>query len=138
MNTELVRPSKPRTFATAEVVGLLLVLFGIAGLAGSLGFLELHYALRDAWPGPAILALAGSSLLLRPGRYIVPGLLLILIGAWVWARHGSWEDVPFGAVLGPIVLLLIGGSVVWHTLIGPRVACATDGLADQASPVHHA
>jgi hypothetical protein len=124
-----VRPAPPPQPAphrsgAALFIGLLLVLFGLTALAGALGFTVLNHALRDLWPWPLILILIGGYLLLRAKGQMVSGLLLILAGAWTWARHQGLLDVPFSAVFWPLVVVLIGGSMLWYTFAGPKPPAA--------------
>jgi hypothetical protein len=118
MNVVPVRDPDPGRIAARAVGGLLLVLFGLTWLAGSLGLTDLHQALREVWPWPAILVLGGCSLLLRRDRALVPGLLLVLAGGWVWAHQEGLVEVPFGAVLGPVALVLLGGYVILRAMVG--------------------
>jgi hypothetical protein len=112
-------PPAPRRPFAGLVLGLLILLFGLTWLADALGFEQVHDALRDFWPWPAILVLIGFSLIIRTNRRVVPGLILILLGAALWARNESLVNVPLPLVFGPALVVLVGASVLWRALVQP-------------------
>jgi hypothetical protein len=119
MNIEPAHPEGTRTRPPASpIVGALLILVGLTWLAGNLGFDEVYQVLRQLWPG--ILILLGIAVLFqrRPDK-VVLGLGLILAGAWVWAGQLHLLRVPFGAVFGPTIVVLIGGSIIWRAFHRP-------------------
>jgi hypothetical protein len=117
MYLEPARPARPRRSAAEAVVCLALAVFGLTWMADTLGFPEFHAALRHVWPWPAVLILAGSSLLNRHG---LAGMMLIVLGACEWARLEGLVDLPFAQVLGPCALVLAGAWVLlWQILALP-------------------
>jgi hypothetical protein len=136
MNIEPAHPEGTRTRPPASpIVGVLFILVGLTWLAGNLGFDEVYQVLHQSWPG--ILVLLGIALLFqRRHDKVVLGLGLILGGAWVWASQMHLLHVPLAAVIGPTVIILIGGSMIWRAfhrpgLEVPSVMTSTTGARSE-------
>lgn len=122
MNLEPSGPerARPRPLGVT-VFGLLIVLVGLAWLAGNLGFDVGWLILRRLWP--TVLVVLGLVLLLqRRSDRVVPGLVLLVGGLWVWVSEEHLLSVSFWALLAPVLLVLVGASVVWRafTRTGPE------------------
>jgi hypothetical protein len=103
------------------VIGLLVVALGAIFLADNLGWVEGDDLLRRFWP--AAFVTIGAIMLLQPhatGQSRLWGLLPIVAGVWIFAHQEGWVDVEVWDLFWPVVLLTVGGSLVWRALQGPR------------------
>jgi hypothetical protein len=57
---------------------------------------------------------------------VMLGLVLMFVGAWGFATQQQWIRIHFWAVIGPLMLVLAGGSVVWRAFNRP----SPDGVGD--------
>ena len=104
------------------VIGSLIAIYGLGLLFDNLGFGEVRYYVRHAWP--AVLVIVGIMLLIRRdqnrNRYGFWGTVLICGGLWAYAAQRDWIHVNFWAVFGPTLLVLLGASFVYRALSHPR------------------
>lgn len=104
------------------VIGSLIALYGLGLLADNLGFGDVRYYMRHAWP--AVLVIVGITLLIRRdqahGHYGFWGTVCIFGGLWAYASQRDWIHVNFWAVLGPTLLVLLGASFVYRAFHHPR------------------
>lgn len=102
--------------------GLLIMLLGLVWLAGNLGFTEARELLHQYWP--VVLILAGLALLLnRRHDQVLMAIILMVAGGWAFAVRQQWVHVGFWAVFAPLMVMLMGGSVLWrafHRPAGPE------------------
>jgi hypothetical protein len=54
------------------------------------------------------------------------GLVLMFVGAWGFATQQQWIKIHFWALIGPMMLVLAGGSVVWRAFNRP----SPEGVGD--------
>src|SRR5690349_17243166 len=112
------------------VIGSLIALYGLGLLFDNLGFGEVRYYVRHAWP--AVLVIVGIALLIRRdqnrNRYGLWGTVLIFGGLWAYAAQRDWIHVNFWAVFGPTLLVLLGASFVYRALYHPRPSGDNDSF----------
>ena len=109
--------SRSRAFGVA-LVGTLLILAGAILMAGNLGLIDAQYVFRSF--GPIALFVLGVAMLMRRRHdQVLLGLFLMFTGAWGFATQQQWIRFHFWAVVGPLMLVLAGGSVVWRAFNRP-------------------
>jgi hypothetical protein len=107
------------------LIGVLIIGAGAVLLGGNLGLIDAHYVFRSF--GPIALFLVGVALLARRRHdQVLWGLVLMFVGAWGFATQQQWIKIHFWAVIGPLLLVLAGGSVVWRAFNRP----APEGAGD--------
>jgi hypothetical protein len=117
-----IQPTSPgdarsRSISVA-IVGIVIIAAGAVLLAGNLGVIDSHFVFRNF--GPVVLFILGAALLMRRRHdQVLLGLLLTFVGAWGFATQQQWIKVHFWAVIGPMMLVLVGGSVVWRAFNRP-------------------
>ncbi len=104
------------------VVGSVIALYGLGLLFDNLGFGDIRYYMRHAWP--AVLVIVGIVLLIRRdqnySKYGFWGAVCIFGGLWAYASQRDWIHVNFWAVFGPTLLVLLGASFVYRALYHSR------------------
>src|SRR5580704_13562277 len=125
-NSPSSNPEDARSRAIGvALIGVLIITAGAVLLGGNLGLIDSHYVFRNF--GPVILFLAGAALLARRRHdQVMLGLVLMFVGAWGFATQQQWIKIHFWAVIGPLLLVLAGGSVVWRAFNRP----APEGVGD--------
>jgi hypothetical protein len=109
--------ARSRAFGVA-IVGVLIILAGAVLLAGNLGLIDSHYVFRNF--GPVVIFVLGAATLMRRRHdQVLLGLVLMVVGAWGFASQQQWIKIHFWAVVGPLMLVLAGGSVVWRAFNRP-------------------
>ena len=105
--------ARSRAFGVA-IVGILIILAGAVLLGGNLGLIDAQYVFRNF--GPVVIFILGAAALLMRRRHdqVMLGLVLMFAGAWGFATQQQWIRIHFWAVMGPMMLVLAGGSVVWR------------------------
>jgi surface polysaccharide O-acyltransferase-like enzyme len=117
-----IQPTSPadarsRSISVA-ILGVIIIAAGAVLLAGNLGVIDSHYVFRSF--GPVVLFILGAALLMRRRHdQVLFGLILMFVGAWGFATQQQWIKVHFWSVIGPMMLVLIGGSVVWRAFNRP-------------------
>jgi len=110
---------------SVAILGVLIIGVGAVLLAGNLGVIDAHYVFRNF--GPVVLFILGAALLMRRRHdQVLLGLVLMFVGAWGFATQQQWIKIHFWAVIGPMMLVLAGGSVVWRAFHRP----APEGAGD--------
>src|SRR5580693_9284913 len=93
------------------LVGIVIIAAGAVLLGGNLGLIDSRYVFHNF--GPIVIFLLGAALLARRRHdQVLLGLILMVVGAWGFATQQQWVKVHFWAVVGPLMLVLAGGSVV--------------------------
>jgi surface polysaccharide O-acyltransferase-like enzyme len=116
-NIQPTSPADARSISVA-ILGVVIIAAGAVLLAGNLGVIDSHYVFRNF--GPVVLFILGAALLMRRRHdQVLLGLLLMFVGAWGFATQQQWIKVHFWAVIGPMMLVLVGGSVVWRAFNRP-------------------
>jgi predicted membrane protein len=119
------RPERPgsRSPYHAVVIGVLIATFGVTLLANNLGWADMRSVIRQFWPFCLVVFGIVSLFANRPGSHFW-GLVMIAAGIWIYASMRGWITVPFWAVFGPTLLVLLGGMVVWRAMSAPRAPAA--------------
>ncbi len=100
------------------IIGALIATFGLTLLANNLGWADMRSVMRQFWPFALVVFGVASLFNDRPGSHFW-GLVMIVAGLWIYAAQRDWIHVPFWAVFGPTVLVLLGGTVVWRAMSAP-------------------
>jgi hypothetical protein len=107
------------------LIGIVIIAAGAVLLGGNLGLIDANYVFHNF--GPVVLFLLGAALLARRRHdQVLFGLILMVVGAWGFATQQQWVKVHFWAVVGPLMLVLAGGSVVWRAFNRP----SPEGVGD--------
>jgi hypothetical protein len=119
-------PSDARSRAMGvAVIGVLIICAGAILLGGNLGLIDSYYVFRNF--GPLVIFVLGAVLLARRRHdQVLMGLILMFVGAWGFATQQQWIKIHFWAVIGPLMLVLAGGSVVWRAFNRP----SPEGVGD--------
>jgi uncharacterized membrane protein YhaH (DUF805 family) len=125
-NSQPTDPADARSRAMGvAIIGVLIIAAGGILLGGNLGLIDSHYVFRNF--GPIVLFILGAALLARRRHdQVLMGLILMFVGAWGFATQQQWIKIHFWAVIGPLMLVLAGGSVVWRAFNRP----APEGAGD--------
>jgi hypothetical protein len=125
-NTHPTSPADVRSRnISVAILGVLIITVGAVLLAGNLGVIDAHYVFRNF--GPVVLFILGAALLMRRRHdQVLFGLVLMFVGAWGFATQQQWIKIHFWAVIGPVMLVLAGGSVVWRAFNRPTPEGAGD------------
>src|ERR1700722_10561175 len=125
-NTDPTNPADARSRSiSVAIVGIVIIAAGAVLLAGNLGVLDAHYVFRNI--GPVVLFILGAALLARRRHdQVLLGLVLMFVGAWGFATQQQWIKIHFWAVIGPMMLVLAGGSLVGRAFNRP----APEGAGD--------
>lgn len=123
-------------FSARFATGLTIIAIGALLLFDSLSLIDARHVLRQAWP--LVLIVIGISLLQRrDGRRRNEGWALIIVGAWIFSSKIGLLDLSFWRVLFPLLLMLVGGLLVYRSLTPPEtraLAVQVTGAADQGPP----
>ena len=97
------------------VIGVFVTLMGLVLMLDRLELVEAR-RLRPFWP--LVLVAIGASMLIQrrdpSGRFW--GGAWTVIGAWMLLNALGWLDVTVWQLIGPLLLILIGGTVLAHAL----------------------
>jgi cell wall-active antibiotic response 4TMS protein YvqF len=123
---ELARRRQRRPIARL-IGGSLIVIWGLALLLDNLGLGELRQYADRMWP--AVLVIIGITLLIHRdpscNRYGFWGTVWVFAGVCAYVSQQNWIHASFWALLGPMLLLVFGGSLVYRAFRGPRAAAGT-------------
>lgn len=113
-------------FSARFAIGLAIIALGALFLFDSFGWVESRYVLRKAWP--LIFVVIGIAILSKPrqGRRRNEGWAFIIVGAWIFISKIGLLDFSFWGILFPLVLLFVGGMLVYRSLSPPRVQVTFD------------
>lgn len=103
------------------VLGLLIVTVGVLLTLDTVGILDAEYFFRY-WPA-GLIAIGLAKLLQSRGSHssLVGGLIFVAVGTWLLLDNLRIIRVSFWE-MWPVVIVLIGASLVWRSLTGPRPA----------------
>jgi hypothetical protein len=118
-HSDPTNPADARSRAIGiAIVGVLIILAGAVLLGGNLGLIDANYVFRVF--GPVVIFILGAAMLMRRRHdQVLLGLILMFAGAWGFATQQQWIKIHFWAVIGPLMLVLAGGSVVWRAFNRP-------------------
>lgn len=116
-------------FSARFAIGVAIIALGALFLFDSLGWIESRYVLRKAWP--LIFVIIGISILSkrRNGRRRNEGWAFIVVGLWIFVSKIGLLDFSLWGILFPLVLLFVGGMLVYRSLSPPRVQVSFDPAA---------
>ena len=116
MDIEPTRRDRRGGRSGSVVFGGLILLFGLTLLAGNLGLADSRQLMRQFWPVALVVFGIANLLTSRQSRQHQGfwGFALIFAGLWAYASQHDWVRVNFWAVMGPTLLVLLGGSVMWR------------------------
>lgn len=104
------------------ILGLIILFVGVAFTLDSLGIADAEYYLRY-WPVGLMAVGAAKLWQSREGHGgAFGGVLLLVIGGWLLLSELHLVRLDFWDLLWPMVLLLIGGSLVWRSVTARRPA----------------
>jgi len=107
------------------VIGLVIICLGALFLFDSLGWIESRYVLRHVWP--LIFVAIGISILNRnDGRRRRHGWVFIIVGLWIFVAKIGLLDFNFWGFLFPLILLFVGGMLVYRSLRPPQIGVTFD------------
>jgi predicted membrane protein len=116
--------ARARAFGVA-IIGIVIIAAGAILLGGNLGLINSHYVFRNF--GPVVLFFIGAVVLARRRHdQVILGLVLMFVGAWGFATQQQWIRIQFWALIGPMMLVLAGSSVVWRAFNRP----SPEGVGD--------
>jgi predicted membrane protein len=107
----LLASTHPRRSPFLLVLGLLVIASGAAMLADRFGLLNSWTLFNTLWP-IGLIVLGIAALLQSSTRPM--GVLSIVAGALLFARERHWIDFDIWQIIPPILLLWIGGIIVWR------------------------
>ncbi len=116
-------------FSARFAVGVAIIALGALFLFDSLGWIEARDVLRVAWP--LIFVVIGIAILSKPrrGRRRNEGWVFIGVGLWVFLSKLGLFDFSFWGILFPVLLLSVGGILVYRSLNPPSLRRTRDGVA---------
>ena len=107
------------------ILGALIATFGLTLLANNLGWADTRSVMRQFWPFALVIFGVANLFNDRSGAHFW-GLVMIVAGIWIYAAQRGWIHVPFWAVFGPTVLVLLGAMVVWRAVSIPSARADSD------------
>lgn len=124
-----------RSVGQSIVIGALIATFGLTLLANNLGWADLRSVMRQFWPFALVIFGIVNLFSSRPGAPFW-GLVMIVGGIWFYASAAGWIHVPFWAVFGPTLLVLLGGAVVWRAMAHPGPKSSDARNANDSGYIH--
>jgi hypothetical protein len=119
---KLARHRRRSPVGRLVVGGSLIAIWGLALLIDNLGLGDLREYVYRAWP--AVFALIGVTLLIHrdPTRnhYGFWGTAWMFAGVCAYASQQGWIHVSFWALLGPMLVVLLGASLVYRAFRGAK------------------
>jgi hypothetical protein len=104
------------------IVGLLIAVWGLGLLLNNLGLDTVGPFGHRVWP--AALVIVGVTLLIHRdpsrNRYGFWGTVWMFAGVCAYASQEGWIHASFGALVGPMLVVVLGGSFVYRAIRGTR------------------
>jgi hypothetical protein len=94
------------------ILGVFILLVGIALALDRLGVVQAHHAMRF-WP--AVLILFGLTVMQRGKHAVVMGLLLILVGSWLLLNTLGIVSLRVWEFLWPLILVFVGARIMMRS-----------------------
>src|SRR5271154_3690267 len=108
-----MRPDTPPTIPPRLILGVFILLVGIALALDRLGVIQAHHMMRF-WP--AVLILFGLTILQKGrSRGAVTGALLIIVGGWLLLNTLGIVSLQLWEFLWPLILVVIGARIILRT-----------------------
>lgn len=114
-----------RAKVTAIVIGLALIAIGVVLSGVSLGWWDADLFFDGWWTlfliVPAVVSIVGNG----PN---VGNLVLLAVGAALLAdQQHLLGSVSVWSLVGPLVIVVVGGSLIWKGLVGPKLPRDSEG-----------
>jgi predicted membrane protein len=94
------------------ILGVFILLVGIALALDRLGVVQAHHAMRF-WP--AVLIVFGLTVMQRGSHGAVTGLLLIIVGTWLLLNTLGIVSMQVWEFLWPLILVVIGARIMMRS-----------------------
>jgi len=105
-------PETPPKITPRFILGVFILLVGIALALDRLGVVQAHHAMRF-WP--AVLIVFGLTVLQRGRHAAVTGLLLIIVGGWLLLNTLGIVSLQVWEFLWPLILVFIGARIIMRS-----------------------
>jgi predicted membrane protein len=106
-------PDSRRIITPRFIVGVFLVLMGIALTLDQLGVVPAHHLMRY-WP--AVLIVLGLSILQRGSKHgAVTGVVLVIAGTWLLLNTLGLVSLNLWEFLWPLILVVIGARIMMRS-----------------------
>jgi predicted membrane protein len=107
-------------------IGVAIIALGALFLFDSFGWVESRYVLRKVWP--LIFVVIGVAILSkrREGRRRNEGWAFIVVGLWIFLSKIGLLDLSLWGILFPLLLLFVGGVLIYRSLSPPRSQVSFD------------
>jgi predicted membrane protein len=106
-------PETPPTITPRFILGVFIVLVGVALALDRLGVVQAHHLMRF-WP--AVLIVFGLTVLQRGRSHsAVVGVLLIIVGSWLLLNTLGIVSLQLWEFLWPLILVIIGARIIMRS-----------------------
>jgi hypothetical protein len=105
-------PETPPKITPRFILGVFILLVGIALALDRLGVVQAHHVMRF-WP--AVLIVFGLTVLQRGRHAAVTGLLLIIVGSWLLLNTLGIVSLQVWEFLWPLILVFIGARIIMRS-----------------------
>lgn len=105
-------PESPPKITPRFILGVFILLVGIALALDRLGVVQAHHVMRF-WP--AVLIVFGLTVLQRGNHGAVTGLLLIIVGTWLLLNTLGIVSLQVWEFLWPLILVVIGARIMMRS-----------------------
>jgi predicted membrane protein len=105
-------PETPPKITPRFILGVFILLVGIALALDRLGVVQAHHAMRF-WP--AVLIVFGLTVLQRGRHGAVTGLLLIIVGSWLLLNTLGIVSLQVWEFLWPLILVFVGARIIMRS-----------------------
>ncbi len=106
-------PETPPTITPKFILGVFILLVGVALALDQLGMVQAHHVLRF-WP--AVLIVFGLTILQRGRSHgVVTGVLLIIVGTWLLLNTLGIVSLQPWQFLWPLILVVIGARIMMRS-----------------------
>jgi Domain of unknown function (DUF5668) len=105
-------PETPPKITPRFILGVFILLVGIALALDRLGVVQAHHVMRF-WP--AVLIVFGLTILQRGSHGAVTGLLLIIVGTWLLLNTLGIVSLQVWEFLWPLILVVVGARIIMRS-----------------------
>jgi Domain of unknown function (DUF5668) len=105
-------PETPPKITPRFILGVFILLVGIALALDRLGVVQAHHVMRF-WP--AVLIVLGLTVMQRGSHGAVTGLLLIIVGTWLLLNTLGIVSLQVWEFLWPLILVVIGARIMMRS-----------------------